>query len=187
MLSYFELRKGTTFLLEGQPYEVLDFKQVGKAQDVVVCQTKLKNLINGKFVERSFKEGEVFEEADLGKINIKFVYSHRDKLIFSETDNPSKRFELAKELIGFGSQFLKANQVLTGITFEENIINVVLPIKVQLIVKDAPPGVKGERSQAGTKPVTLETGAMVNMPLFIKNGDIVEINTQTGEYVRRVE
>jgi len=187
MLSYFELRKGTTFLLEDQPYEVLDFHQVGKAQDVVVAQTKLKNLITGKIVERSFKEGEHFEEANLGKIDIKFIYLHRDKYIFSETNNPSKRFELAKELIGDAVKFLKPNQTMTGIVFEEKVINIILPVKMQLQVTEAPPGVKGERAQSGTKPVTLETGAIINAPLFIDVGDTIEINTETGEYVRRVE
>jgi len=90
-------------------------------------------------------------------------------------------------IIGEGSKFLKPNQILTGIKFQEKIINIVLPIKVQLKVIEAPPGVKGERAQAGTKPVTLETGATINVPLFIETGDIIEVNTETGEYVRRVE
>lgn len=191
MLSYFELRKGVRFILDGQPYEVLDFRQVGKAQDVVVAQTKLKNLVNGKVIEKSFKEGEVFEEADLGKIEVKLVYSHRGRFCFCETANQGKRFgkrfEFTTEQIGDSVKFLKPNQILTGILFNGQIINVVLPVKVHLRVIEAPPGVKGERAQSGTKPVTLETGVIINAPLFIEVGDIVEVNTETGEYVRRVE
>lgn len=187
MLSYFDLRRGIRFILEGQPYEVLDFKQVGKAQDVVVAQTKIKNLLNGKITERSFKEGEVFEEADLAKKDIKFIYTSKGKFFFSEADNPGKRFELTEEQIGVGARFLKKNETLAGIVYENNVINAVLPIKVQLKVIYAPPGVRGERSQAGNKPITLETGATINAPLFIENDDIIEVNTETGEYARRVE
>ena len=186
MLSYFDLRKGIKFILDGQPYEVLEFQQIYKAQDMVVARTKIRNLITGKVLEKTFHQGETFEEAEIEKIEVKFLYSHRGKLGFCEAQNPAKRFELSEEKIGPSAKFLKPNQILTGIKFQEKIINVVLPIKVQLKVIEAPPGIKGDRSQAGTKPVVLETGAVVNAPLFIESGDIIEINTETGEYVKRV-
>lgn len=186
MLSYFDLRKGVKFILDGQPYEVLEFQQIYKAQDMVVARTKIRNLITGKVLEKTFHQSETFEEAELEKVAVKFLFSHRGKFTFSEVENPAKRFELKEEQIGEGGKFLKPNQVLTGIKFREKIINVVLPIKVQLKVIEAPPGVKGERSQAGTKPVTLETGAIINTPLFVETGDIIEVNTETGEYVRRI-
>ena len=187
MLSYFNLRKGVQFILEGEPYEVLEFQQMGKAQDVVVAKTKIRNLINGKVLEKNFHQGDTFEEAELEKTEVKFVYSHRGKLVFCEAENPSKRFELTEEQIGGGVKFMKSNQVLTGIKFQDRIVNVVLPIKVQLKVADAPPGVKGERAQAGTKTATLETGAQINVPLFVETDDVIEVNTETGEYVRRIE
>ena len=154
---------------------------------MVVAKTKIRNLINGKVLEKTFHQDDKFEEAELEKIEVKFLYSHRGKFCFSETRNPAKRFELTEEQIGEGAKFLKPNQILTGIKFQEKIINVVLPIKVQLKVIEAPPGVKGERAQAGTKQVTLETGAIINVPLFVETGDIIEVNTETGQYVRRVE
>jgi len=187
MLSYFDLRKGVKFILESEPYEVLEFQQMYKAQDAVVAKTKIKNLISGKVLEKTFHQGDYFEEAELEKIEVKFVYSNRGKFCFSEAKDPSKRFELTEEQIGSGFKFLKSNQTLTGIKFQDKIINIVLPIKVQLKVIEAPPGVKGERAQAGTKQVTLETGAQINVPLFVETGDIIEVNTETGEYVRRVE
>ena len=187
MLSYFDLRKGVQFVYEGQPYEVLEFQQIYKAQDMVVARTKIRNLINGKVLERTFHQDDKFEEAELEKIEVKFLYSRRGKFCFCELQNPSKRFELEEEQIGEGAKFLKSNQVLSGIKFQDRIINIVLPIKVQLQVTEAPPGVKGERAQAGTKPAILETGATINVPLFIEQGDIIEVNTETGEYVRRVE
>ena len=186
-MSYFNLRKGVKFILEGQPYEVLEFQQTYKAQDMVVAKTKIRNLITGKVLEKTFRQSDTLEEAELEKIEVKFVYSHKGNFCFSEAKNPSKRFELSEEQTGEGGKFLKPNQVLTGIKFQEKIINIVLPIKVQLKVIEAPPGVKGERAQAGTKPVTLETGATINTPLFIKTDDIIEVNTETGEYVRRMD
>jgi elongation factor P len=187
MLSYFDLRKGVKFILEGEPYEVLEFQQMYKAQDAVVAKTKIRNLITGRVREINFHQGDTFEETELEKIEAKFIYSHRGKFIFSETKLPKNRFELTEEQIGSGSKFLNVNQIVTGIKFQDKIINVVLPIKVQLKVIEAPPGLRGGRAEPGTKTVTLETGAKINAPLFIKEGDIIEINTQTGEYVKRVE
>lgn len=185
MLSYFELRKGVKFILEGQPYEVLEFQPMRKAQDVTVSQTKIKNLITGKVFERNFHLGEKFEEAQIEKCEMKFIYSRRGKFYFQETKNSSSRFELSEEQIGPGFKFLKPNLLLTGIQFQGKIINVVLPIKVRLKVTEAPPGEKGGRAQAGTKQVLLETGAKINTPLFIKEGDVVEVNTETGKYLKR--
>lgn len=187
MLSYFDLRKGVKFILDGEPYEVLDFSQMKKAQREGIAQTKIKNLITGKVFERNFHQGETFEEAELAKIEVKFIYSHRGTFCFSKLKNSSKRFELDESQIGESSSFLKPNQILIGLIFQGEIINILLPIKLQLKVNEAPPGVRGERTQAGTKTVTLETGAKINAPLFIKKGDIVEVNTETGEYVRRIE
>ena len=186
MLSYFDLRKGVQFILDKEPYEVLDFQQTYKAQDMVVAKTKIKNLINGKVLEKTFRQSDKFEEAELKKIEVKFLYSHRGKFYFSEVKSPAKRFELEESQIGEGAKFLKANKVLNAIMFKEKIINVVLPIKVQLKVTEAPPGIKGDRAQGGNKSVTLETGAKINVPLFIERGDIVEVNTETEEYVRRI-
>lgn len=187
MLSYFDLRKGTRFILEGQPYEVLEFQQMYKAQDMVVAKTKIRNLITGRVHEKNFHQGDTFEEAELEKIEIKFLYSHRGKFCFSEIQNSAKRFELEEEQIGELVKFLKLNQTLAGIKFQGKFINIVLPIKVHLKVTEAPPGIKGDRAQGGTKTVTLETGAKINVPLFIESSDIIEVNTETGEYVRRVE
>ena len=187
MLSYFDLRKGVKFILEDEPYEVLEFQQMYKAQDMVVAKTKIKNLITGKVLERNFHQGDAFEEAELEKIEVKFIYQRREKCCFSEAQNPRVRFELTEEQIGESSRFLKPSQTLTGIKFQGKVINIVLPIKVKLRVTEAPPGIKGDRSRTGNKTVTLETGAKINVPLFIEEGDIIEVNTETDEYVRRIE
>lgn len=186
MIDHGELRKGVRIIIDGEPYEVLESMPLKKAQRRVVIQAKIKNLINGNVFDRNFHQGDVFEEAELIKFQAKFLYSHKDNFFFCEADNPSKRFSFTKEQIGSLANFLIPNQIVEGLMFGEKIINISLPIKICLKVKEAPPGIKGERAQAGTKPVILETGAEINVPLFIEEGDIIEINTETGEYVRRV-
>lgn len=186
MLSYFDLRRGTQFVLEGEPYEVLEFQQMGKAQDVVVAKTKIRNLINGKVFYRNFHQGDMFEEAETKRFKAKFIYSHRGKSVFSKSDNPSERFEFSEEQLGDNTKFLKPNLEVETLVFNEKIINISLPIKVELKVTGAPPSIKGDTAQGGTKPVTLETGLIVQTPLFIEEGDTLEINTENGEYVRRV-
>jgi elongation factor P len=185
MLSYFDLRKGTQFILEGEPYEILEFQQMQKAQDIVVAQTKIRNLITGKVFERNFHKRDVFEEAELEKTEAKFIYQHRGKFVFSESKNPANRFELTQEQIGTGAEFLKPGEFVTEIKFRGKTINVVLPIKIRLKVVESPPGLKGNRAQSGTKSVKLESGASINVPLFVEEGDVIEVNTQTGEYVKR--
>jgi len=187
MITHNDLKKGIRIILEGEPYEILESHPLKKAQRRVVIQTKVKNLINGNVFSKNFHQGDTFEEAELLKFEAKFIYSHKGKFVFCEEKNPSKRFELAEEQIGPAFKFLKAGQKLEGVIFDGKVINISLPTKVQLKVVEAPPGVKGERAQAGNKIITLETGAQINTPLFIETGDIIEVNTETGEYVRRVE
>ena len=187
MIDYSDLKKGVQVIIEGEPYEIIEARPLKMAQRRVVLQTKLRNLITGNLLIQNFQQGDAFEEAEISKFEAKFLYSHRGRHFFCQKDNPSKRFDLNLEQIGEGSKFLKPGQIVQGMIFEEKVINVSLPIKVQLKVIEAPPGVKGERAQPGTKSVTLETGAQINAPLFIEVGDTIEINTETGEYVRRIE
>jgi elongation factor P len=187
MISHTELRKGVIIIVDDLPYQIIEATPQRCAQRRLTVQTKMKNLINGSLFEKNVQQGETFKEAEIVKIETKFLYSHRGKFFFYETKNPSKRFELTEDQVGKSSKYLKPNTILDAFYFQDKIINVALPIKTQLKVIEAPPGVRGERSQAGTKQVTLETGAIINAPLFIKADDIIEINTETEEYVRRVE
>ncbi|MDP3995783.1 MAG: elongation factor P [bacterium] len=187
MLSHNDLRKGVQLILDANPYEVLEYSFVYKGRGSSIAQTKIKDLLTGNVLSKTFHPGDRLEEADVEKINVKFVYSHKGKFVFSEEKNPSSRFELTSEIIGDNSVFLKSNQTVIGIKFRDKIINISLPVKVRLEVKEAPPGIRGDRAQGGTKIVTLETGAQVNVPLFIEEGDVIEVNTEKGEYVKRVE
>ncbi|MDD5589924.1 MAG: elongation factor P [Candidatus Portnoybacteria bacterium] len=187
MLSYSDLKPGTVFLLDGQPYIVLEFAFLRMQQRKPVAQTKIKNLISGKIISRNFQPNETFQEAEINYRDVKFLYGHRGKYFFCEAENPSKRFELDEGQISELKTFLKPNSEVEIIEFEGKIININLPIKMDFKVIEAPPGIKGDTAQGGTKAVKIETGATINAPLFIEAGDIIRINTQTGLYTERVE
>ncbi|MBU3896195.1 elongation factor P [Patescibacteria group bacterium] len=186
MLSHSDLRPGTRFILDSQPYEVLTASAMKMAQRRPVIQTKIKNLITGNVFERNFQQGDLFDEAELAKIKIKYLYNSKGQHFFCQHKDPSKRFSLTEAQIGFGAKFLKPDELVDGIVFDEKIINIAVPIKVQLKVKQAPPGLKGDRAQGGTKVAILESGAEVSVPLFIEEGDIIEVNTETGLYAKRI-
>lgn len=186
-ITYAEFKKGIQIIISNEPYEIIEASPMFKARGSSVLQVKLKNLITQKITPKTFHSSEVFEEADIVKTKIKFIYSHRDKFIFSEIENPSKRIELSEEQVGSVAKFLKANQIVESMVFKEKIIGISLPIKIELKVVEAPPGIKGNRAQSGNKIVVLETNAEINVPLFIEQGDVIEINTEKNEYVRRIE
>lgn len=187
MLEYNEVLKGKVILLDGEPYEVLDAHVFRKQQRKPVNQTKLRHLITGKVTEQAFHVSEKAEEADLSNKAVKYLYTNKGEKWFCDEKNPADRFMLSEETIGTGGNFMKPNMVVEALVFDEQIIGVKIPIKMELKVTDAPPAVRGNTSQGGSKLITLETGATLNAPLFINEGDIVRINTETGEYVERVD
>ena len=186
MLSHTDLKPGVQFIYEGQPWEVLTAEMMKMAQRRPVIQSKIKNLIDGRVQEKNFQQGDMFDEADLQKHEIKHLYSTKGQFWFCEPNDPSKRFSFTEEQIGSQAKYLRPNEIVIGIVWDEKIINFKLPIKVELKIKESAPGVKGDRAQGGTKEAILESGAVVQVPLFVEQGDTIEINTETGEYVRRV-
>ncbi|HOI59865.1 MAG TPA: elongation factor P [Candidatus Pacearchaeota archaeon] len=186
MVSYSELVKGKIIIINDQPYEIVEAQSVFKGRGHSYLQTKLKNLASGAVIAKTIQPREEFEEADIEKKEAKYVYNNKGKFVFSEVDNPSNRFELTVEQIGSASKFLKPDEIVETIVFDDKIINVSLPIKVQLKVIEVTPGVKGDRAASGSKTITLENGTIMNAPLFINEGDVIEINTEREEYVRRI-
>ncbi|MDP3726322.1 MAG: hypothetical protein Q8R36_03950 [bacterium] len=187
MLNYNEITPKKCVVLDGEPYEVLSSHVFRKQQRKPVNQTKLKNLISGKVTERSFHQSETAEEADLPLRSYTYLYENKGQCWFCESGNPRSRFSLSAETVGPQVKFLKANTDISALLFNDKIISFKIPIKIELKVKVAPPAVKGNTAQGGTKQITLENDIIVNAPLFIEEGDIVRVNTETGEYVERVE
>ena len=186
-LSVNELKPKTFFIYESQPYVVLETHHLKMQQRRPTVQVRMRNLMNGKVLERNFAQSDVFEEANVSRQKVKFLYAHRDKYWFANENDPSKRFELREDILGDSVRFLKPNTVLDSILFKEKIIDIELPVKMDFKVVEAPPAIKGDTAQGGVKQVKIETGASVNVPLFINQDDIVRINTETGEYTERVE
>lgn len=186
MLSYTDLTKGTFFVMEGDPYEVLEAHFLRMQQRKAVVQTKIRNLVTGKVLDRNFQPSDNFEEAELERREAVFIYQNRGEFWFHESGDPKKRFELPEAVLGEAGKFLKVNTIITALYFKEKVIQVKLPIKMDLKVTEAPPALKGNTAQGGTKVVILESGAKISVPLFVDEGDVVKINTETGEYVERV-
>ncbi len=186
MLNYSELRRGVRIVYKNQPHELIEASSMFKGRGSSVLQVKLKNLITGAIIPETFRGTDSFKEAEISKLKAKFIYSNKGKYVFCEANNSSQRFELSEEQIGDIAGYLKEGLELEALLFENKIINISLPIKVILKVDQAPPGVKGDRSQSGNKTVVLETGAEILVPLFVEQDDLIEINTEKGEYVRRV-
>ncbi|MBZ1356345.1 MAG: elongation factor P [Candidatus Nealsonbacteria bacterium] len=187
MISSNDFEKGMRIVIDSIPYEIIETNNMFKGRGQSVLQTKLKNLKNGTVLSRTFRSSESFKEAEIDKMKAKFLYKNKSGYFFSKDNDPKQRFSLTEDQIGPVAKFLKEGETVEGIIFGEDIINIAPPIKVILKVTEAPPGVKGDRVQSGNKMVKIETGVEISAPLFIKEGDLIEVNTETEEYVRRIQ
>lgn len=186
MLSISDLKVGTIFKYDGAPYQVIRAQHVKMGRGGAVLQTKIKNIITGAQLDRNFKSAEKFEDVDLEKQKASFLYNENGQFNFMNSET-YEQFFLEQEIIGEMAGFIKEGLEISVLIFEGKPVSIALPPKVELQVTQAPPGIKGDTAQGSvTKPVTLETGTEVNTPLFIKEGDTIRINTETGEYVERV-
>lgn len=187
MISYNELKPGVTFILDGEPYVVIEYHFLRMQQRRPVAQTKIRNLKNGKIVQRTFQQSDSLQEAQIEKEPVTFIYENRGEYWFHKKDKPGDRFQLAADLIGDKKNFLKPKMEVMADKFDDQIITVSIPVKMDLKVTNAPPAVKGNTAQGGTKEIILETGYRLNVPMFVNEGDVIRINTESGEYVERVE
>lgn len=186
LLEYNEIRERKYIIYDKEPYEVLTSHVFRKQQRKPVNATKLKNLITGSVKEISFHVSEKVEEAEIDSRDAKYLYNNRGEFWFSNPTDPSKRFSMKEDLVGPQGKFLKPNTVVQILSFQDRHVGFKLPVKMELKVTEAADAVKGNTVQGGTKTVTLETGATVNVPMFINQGEIIRVNTETGEYVERV-
>lgn len=186
MLSYTDLTKGVLFILDGVPYEVIDSHFLRMQQRKAVVQTKIRNLMTGKILDRNYQASDSFMEAEIERQQAIFIYEAKGEYWFHEEGNPKNRFSINSDIIGDRGKFLKPNTKVSTVVFDDKVIKVEIPIKMEFKVVEAPPSIKGNTAQGGTKQVTLEGGVKINVPLFINEGDSIKINTETGEYVERV-
>ena len=186
-LSYNDLKPGTLFVKDGAPHEVLEYSFVRMQQRKPVVQLKIKNLLSGKALDYTAHQTDQFEEAEIEIMPVRFIYAHRGEFWFSAIDNPKERFSLKEDIMGSQGLYLKKDTEVKAFKFDGKIVNIEPPVKMDLKVTEAPPGLKGNTAQGGTKVVILETGAKLDVPLFINEGDVVRVNTVSGEYTERME
>ncbi|MFW6283153.1 MAG: elongation factor P [Minisyncoccales bacterium] len=186
-LSFNEIEKGDKIVVENDPCKVLKTSHMVKGRGSSVLRVKLKNLRRDEEISKTFRPSDSFEEARIKEKDVVFIYEHRGEYVFHKKGDKSKRFSLKEKQIGKNKKYLKPELELELIFFQDEIINISLPIKINYKVDYAPPGVKGNRAEAGTKTVTLETGAKIDTPLFIERGDIIEVNVEKEKYIKRVK
>src|SRR3989338_4858886 len=191
MLQYNEIREKKIIIYNDEPVEVIESHVARTQKRKPQNQVKLKSLISGKTISATFHVSESAEEADIEKREVTFLYHNKGEFWFCDPNDKSNRFKLDESLMGNTVKFLNPNGNVTALVWtneddEEKIIKITLPIKINFKVKEAPPAVRGDTSKGGNKVITLENGATLNAPMFINEGDVVSINTETGEYVERV-
>lgn len=185
MLTMSDIKIGKVVDLDGSPFQVLSTDHLQMGRGSAVLRTKLKHLIDGSVREHTFKSGDRVEEADLSRSTANFLY--REGELFNFMDNASyEQFGLEKEKIGEISYFVKEGEDVDVLSYNGSPVSITLPPKVELKVVEAPPGVKGDTAGNATKRVKLETGYELPVPLFVKQDDIIRVNTESGAYVERV-
>lgn len=184
MISSNEFKTGVTIELDGDVFTIIEFQHVKPGKGAAFVRTKLKNVKTGGVVERKFNAGEKVPRAHVERREMQYLYKDGD--LFVVMDNESyEQTTLTTEQIGDGVKYLKENMNLGVLFFGTNVIGVDLPNTVQLTVAATEPGVKGDTATGGSKPATLETGAIVQVPFFINEGEVLIIDTRTGQYVQR--
>lgn len=186
MITASDLRKGLKIQIDGAPYKIthFEFSKPGKGQSLYRC--KLRNMINGNQQSQTYRSNEKFEKPDLSERKMQYLYNEGDEYHFMDTENYEQTF-ITKEQLGDNVQFLQDNMELDVLFFEDRPIDVTLPIFVNLVVTIAEPWAKGDTSGNDTKPVTVESGHELQVPPFVVEGDKIQIDTRTGEYVTRVK
>lgn len=184
MYSINDLKTGTTFEYDGSPYVVLDYQHSKTGRSGAVLRTKLKNLITGAVLQQTFQGSDKFESIVIERKKVQFLYTDSGRYYFMNQDDYSQ-FDLSKEDLGVSINYLKEGEIVQFQYYKNQPINIDLPIKMVFGVTEASDGIKGDTVSAATKQVKLETGIIVNVPLFVKQGDKVRIDTRTGQYVER--
>lgn len=185
-LSYSQIVPKKIIRHQDEPYEVLDSLVFSKQQRKPVNQTKLRHLVSGKVIEHSFQANDKIEEVEVEVRPITYIYSGNGESWFHEEGDKGSRFSLPDEQIAEQTQWLVEGASAEAILVDDEIINIRIPIKVELEVSHADPAVRGNTAQGATKSVTLASGAEIQVPLFINKGDVIRINTETGNYTERV-
>ena len=184
MVSAGDFRNGVTLEIDGQVVQILEFQHVKPGKGAAFVRTKLKNVINGGVVERTFRPTEKFPAARIDHVDMQYLYADGDLYNFMDV-NTYEQIALSTDVVGDALKFVKENETVKVCSYNGKVFSVEAPLFVELEITDTEPGFKGDTATGATKPATLETGAQINVPLFVNQGDRVKIDTRTGEYLSR--
>ncbi len=185
-INFSDLSRNMVIELDGQPWQIMDYERHKMQQRAPVTRIKMKNLISGAVVERTFQRYDTeFAVAEIDNRETQYLYTDGSYYYFLDQET-FDQYELTKSQLGSTLDYLKENMMVEMVLYKGNSINVNLPIHVDLEVVDTPPAFRGDTAQGGNKPATLETGLRVNVPMFITPGTVVRVDTRTGQYTERV-
>ena len=185
-VSTADFRKGLKIELEGEPYIITDFLHVKPGKGGAFVRTKLKSLVTGNVIDRTFRSGEKVQTPFLEEKTMQYLYHEGDAYHFMDSDT-YEQITLAGNLLGEDSNFLQENVEVKILFHNDQPIGVELPFFVELTIVQTEPGVKGDTASGGTKPATVETGAVIQVPLFLNEGDVIKVDTRTGAYIERAK
>ena len=185
MISAGDFRNGVTLEIEGNVYQILEFQHVKPGKGAAFVRTKLKNIINGGVVEKTFRPTEKFPAARIDRVEMQYLYSDGDLFHFMNTET-FDQIALNSDDVGDALKFVKENEMVKICSHNGNVFAVEAPLFVELEITDTEPGFKGDTATGATKPATVETGAVVYVPLFVETGNKIKIDTRSGEYLSRV-
>lgn len=185
MVSAGDFKNGLTIEIEGNIYQILEFQHVKPGKGAAFVRTKLKNIISGGAVERTFRPSEKFPKAHIERKDMQYLYSDGELFHFMDGET-YEQIALNEETIGDALKFVKENEEVKICSHNGNVFDVEAPLFVELQIIETEPGFKGDTAQGATKPATVETGAIVYVPLFVEQNDVIKIDTRSGEYLSRV-
>ena len=184
MISAGDFRNGITLEIEGAVYQIIEFQHVKPGKGAAFVRTKIKNVMTGSVVERTFRPMEKFPSARIDRVEMQYLYADGGLFNFMNMEN-YEQIGLSKDVIGDALKFVKENDSVKVCSYNGKVFSVEPPLFVELEITNTEPGFKGDTAQGATKPATVETGATVYVPLFVDNGDKIKIDTRTGEYLSR--
>lgn len=185
MIAAGDFKNGVTVEIDGNIYIILEFQHVKPGKGAAFVRTKLKNIINGGVVEKTFRPTEKFENAHIERKDMQYLYKDGDLYNFMDVEN-YEQIALSEDVVGDAMKFVKENEIVKVCSHKGNVFSVEPPLFVELAILETEPGFKGDTAQGATKPAVVETGATVMVPLFVEQGDVLKIDTRTGEYLSRV-
>jgi elongation factor P len=183
-LSINDLKNGLTILVEGQPFMILDSQFVKPGKGAAFTRCKMRNMKTGNILEQTFRGDEKIDEAFIEESKLQYQYNSNDMYYFMDQENYDEKV-ISKDILGEKVNFLKDNMEVTALSYKDDILAVNLPNFMIYKITSSEPGVKGDTAKAGTKPAKIETGAIIQVPLFVNEGDSIKVDTRTGTYLER--